>query len=199
MHKTFYDFYNTQNVNGFVLSFKTKFSPGDKVKIQGSMKLINYQPTEIIELKSRKVWMTDVCKFFNEFVKGQIKNDLIKRLMINGMSGSSWRFKRFERITMTEAFNEEELNFSGNENDDERSFVNDSEQEDHPVSFYRFVNQTQEFDEFKEASKCSELFLKSLLPFDDDTKDSFFYSVLYGLLFELTENNRVSKYNIEST
>ena len=40
------------------------------------------------------------CKFFNEFVRGQIKNDLMKRVIINGMSGISWRFNRFERITM---------------------------------------------------------------------------------------------------
>ena len=77
-------------------------SPSDKVKIQASMELINYQPTEIIELESRRIWMTDVytCKFLNEFVRGQIKNDLMKRVIINGMSGSSRRFKRFERITM---------------------------------------------------------------------------------------------------
>ena len=45
------------------------------------MELMNYQPTEIIELKIRRNWMTDVytCKFFNEFVRGQIKNDLMKR------------------------------------------------------------------------------------------------------------------------
>ena len=55
-----------------------------------------------------------------------------------------------------------------------------------------------EFDEFKEASKCSELSKKSPLLFHDNIKDSFFNSVLYGLLFKLTENNRVSKDNIES-
>ena len=56
-----------------------------------------------------------------------------------------------------------------------------------------------EFDEFEEAGKCSELFKKSLLWFDDDIKDSFFNFVLYGMLFKLTENNRVSKVNIENT
>ena len=35
-----------------------------------------------------------------------------------------------------EAFNEEEeLNFSDNENDNDRSFINDTEQEDQPGSF----------------------------------------------------------------
>ena len=66
------------------------------------MELKNYQPIEIIQLKSRRIWMTDIytCKIFNEFVRGQIKNDLMKGNIINGMSGSSWIFKKFERITM---------------------------------------------------------------------------------------------------
>ena len=68
------------------------------------MKLINYQSAEIIQLEqeSRRIWMTDIysCKFFNGFVRGQIKNDLMKRVIINEMSGSSWRFKRFDHITM---------------------------------------------------------------------------------------------------
>ena len=74
------------------------------MKIQASMKLINYQPAEIIQLEqeSKRIWMTDIysCKFFNGFVRGQIKNDLMKRVIINEMSGSSWRFKRFDHITM---------------------------------------------------------------------------------------------------
>ena len=68
------------------------------------MKLINYQPAEIIQLEqeSKRIWMTDIysLKFFNGFVRGQIKNDLMKRVIINEMSCSSWSFKRFDHITM---------------------------------------------------------------------------------------------------
>ena len=43
------------------------------------MKLINYEPAEIIQLEqeSKRIWMTDIysLKFFNGFVRGQIKND----------------------------------------------------------------------------------------------------------------------------
>ena len=43
LHKNFCDFCDAQKtVNNFVLSFGTKFSPGNKVKIQASMELINY-------------------------------------------------------------------------------------------------------------------------------------------------------------
>ena len=41
------------------------------------------------------------------------------------------------------------------------------------------------------------IFFKSLLLLDDNINDSFFNSVLYGLLFKLTKNNRVSKDNKE--
>lgn len=46
--------------------------------------------------------MTDVYigKFFNKFITGEIKNELVKRVIVNGMTGSSWRFKRFARISM---------------------------------------------------------------------------------------------------
>lgn len=46
--------------------------------------------------------MTDayVCKFFNEIVKGENKNDLMKRVTVNGMTSSSWRSKKFDRISM---------------------------------------------------------------------------------------------------
>lgn len=64
---------------------------------------MNYQPTEIIKLESKRVWMTDVYigKFFNKFITGEIKNELVKRVIVNGMTGSSWRFKRFERVSIT--------------------------------------------------------------------------------------------------
>lgn len=68
-------------MDDFALFFEKNFYRSNKVKIQAPMELMNYQPTEIIELKIRRNWMTDVytCKFFNEFVRGQIKNDLMKR------------------------------------------------------------------------------------------------------------------------
>ena len=58
-------------------------------------------PADIIELKSRRICIFDAyeCKCFNSFVKAEIKNDLMKRVIVDGMTGSSWRLERFERIT----------------------------------------------------------------------------------------------------
>ena len=102
LHKNFYNFYDAKKtVDDFALSFERVFVRDKKVKTHGSIELVDYQPTEIIELESRRIWMTYiyVCKFFNEFVKGEIKNDSMKRVTVNEMTGSSWRFKRFERVS----------------------------------------------------------------------------------------------------
>ena len=47
-----------------------------------------------------------------------------------------------------EDFNgESELNFSSDENDDDKSFINDNKEETHPPSFYRFFNQAVNDDD----------------------------------------------------
>ena len=102
LHKNSYHFYDAKKtVYDFALALKRPFNPRKKFRLQVSMELINYLPTDIIELESRRIWMTDVyeCNFFNSFVKGDIKTDLLKKVIVNGMTGCSWRFKRFERMT----------------------------------------------------------------------------------------------------
>ena len=97
-----YDVYNTKKtVDDFAVALERVFNPRKKVRLQGLMELINYMPTEIIELVSRRIWMTDVygCKFFNSFVQGEINNNMMKRVIVTGTTGSSWHLKRFERVT----------------------------------------------------------------------------------------------------
>ena len=104
LHKNSYHFHDAiKTVYDFELAFERVFNPRKKDRIQGSMELINYMPTDKIELESRRIWITDVyeCNFFNSFVKGEIKNDLMERVIVNGMTDCSWRFKSFERITFT--------------------------------------------------------------------------------------------------
>ena len=91
----------------------------------------------------------------------------MKRVIINGMTGSSRRFKRFERYclllslqiqTLLFCFEMDYINFqaevegenvSTNEeltfSDNENNFINDSNEEcNHPPSFYKFVIQTRD-------------------------------------------------------
>ena len=49
-------------VDNFTVAFETVFDPHKNVRLQGSIDPINYMPSEIIELESRKIWMIDVYK-----------------------------------------------------------------------------------------------------------------------------------------
>ena len=53
-------------------------------------------------LECKKVWLTNVynTKHFNDFVRGELSDQIIKRVIVNGQSGSSWYFKRFERLNV---------------------------------------------------------------------------------------------------
>ena len=77
-----------------------------KVNVHHSMERINYQSVEetdhIIDLESRRSWLTDVCSYvyFNGYVQEEIRKNFVKRVIINGMTGSSWQLKRFERLSI---------------------------------------------------------------------------------------------------
>lgn len=74
------------------------------------MELMNYQPAEEIDqlvvLESRRTWLADVyvCFYFKTYVQTQISSSFMKRVIINGMTGSRWRFKRFERLSVIVTF-----------------------------------------------------------------------------------------------
>ena len=72
-------------------------------KFQGYFEIINQQRSpEFHYLTDQKVWLADVyCfKYFNEIVGGEIKDEIIKRVIVNGQSGSSWFFKCFNRLNI---------------------------------------------------------------------------------------------------
>ena len=68
--------------------------------MQGYIELVNYLPSEIIELESKRVWLTDVFtgRYFNQYINGEMKSNFLKRVIVIGATGSSWQFKRFDRI-----------------------------------------------------------------------------------------------------
>ena len=55
------------------------------------------------ELTDTRVWVTNVYTgvHFNGFLKSGIARDIKKRIISNGMTGSSWRFKRFDRLCIS--------------------------------------------------------------------------------------------------
>ena len=68
--------------------------------------IVNRQPAPrdgFAKITYSRIWQTNVYDgvFFNVFIKSNLANDILKRVIMNGMSGSSWRFKRFDRICIT--------------------------------------------------------------------------------------------------
>ena len=102
-HKNFYDFYSSDIVDVFLDSVYQVFQPKSSMfKFQGYAEIVNQQRGETVVLENKRVWLTNVYqfKYFNEFVRGEIKDEIIKRVIVNGQSGSSWYFKRFNRLNI---------------------------------------------------------------------------------------------------
>ena len=95
--KDFYDFYDGKIVDSFFDSVKEHFVPNERVciKMQGYIEIKNYQRIETVELENIRVWLTNVFvdQCFNQFIRGEMKKDILKRIIVNGLTGSSWVFK----------------------------------------------------------------------------------------------------------
>ena len=103
-HKNFYDFSNESIVDEFLKSVYGRFLPdGDQCKIMRYAEIINYQPSKIVESKSTRMWFTNVytATHFNSFIRGEIGYEILKRIIVNGETGNSWIFKRFNRLQIT--------------------------------------------------------------------------------------------------
>ena len=97
-HKRFYDFFYQWNSGCFFRVYEI-YRPTKENKFQGCAEIINQQRGEII-LEDKRVWLTNSfsSKHFNNFVRGEIRDEITKRIIVNGKSGSSWYFKRSERL-----------------------------------------------------------------------------------------------------
>lgn len=60
----------------------------------------NYQQTEIVELENARIRLTNVFvgKHFNEFIRDEMKKYILKRVTLNGSTGSSCLFKQFNKL-----------------------------------------------------------------------------------------------------
>ena len=75
-------------------------SNSKELKMQGYFELKNYQQTELVELENTRVWLTNVFtgRYFNDIVRNETKKYILNRVIINGSTGSSWLFKRFNKL-----------------------------------------------------------------------------------------------------
>ena len=114
-HSDYYDFFNSEKVvYEFLSNVRSKFKPNNSVIIKGSFILENIQPSDsgdFIDLRDSRYWSTDVYKatYFNDFIFFSIQNDYLKRVINNGLSGSSWVFNRFVVLDLTVLKNQEDI------------------------------------------------------------------------------------------
>ena len=80
----------------------SRFVSDGGYKIQGYAEIINQQQGKFIIAESTRVWLTSTytARHFDNYVKCFIKSEIVKRIIFNGLTGSSWFFKRFQRLTI---------------------------------------------------------------------------------------------------
>ena len=100
-HNTHYNFHDSRElVSDFLIAFVC--TAGFKCTIT----IANQQPPPevgFVELTNSRIWQTSVNEgvYFNHFIKTNLAEDILKRVIVNGMTGSSWHFKRFDRLCLT--------------------------------------------------------------------------------------------------
>ena len=84
----------------FLQGVYNRFNPADEYKFQGHAEIIHQQKGESVVSENARVWLTNVytAKYLNPYIRGAIKNNILKRIVLNGETGSSWVFKRFKRL-----------------------------------------------------------------------------------------------------
>ena len=102
-HSNEYDFYNsTEIVEDFLFSVKRLYKPTNKALFKSSFSIENIQNAPIIspdiaDIKSQRYWSTGAYKgiYFNDFIAAGLRDDILKRVIVNNLTGSSWHFNRF--------------------------------------------------------------------------------------------------------
>ena len=106
-HSSDYDFYNSESlVDDFLFNVKNRIERSDvDFFICCGFSLENIQPSlEDYDqpLKASRYWSTDPIqtKSFNDFVFFNIRDSILKRVINNGLAGSSCHFNRFLYINI---------------------------------------------------------------------------------------------------
>ena len=109
-HGSFHNLYNSREVvSDFLTVFENNFIPNAGLRQSRStcsLAIVNRQPAQrggFTGITDGRIWQTKVYDgiYSNDFIKSNMVNDILKRVIMNGMSGSSWRVKRFDRSSIT--------------------------------------------------------------------------------------------------
>ena len=100
-YKNQYSFFNAEKcVDDFLKNVQNRFRTTNKKWFKCSFTIENTQNsirTDLIPLINTLYWTTETYDsiYFNDFILHLLKSDILKRVIANQMSGSSWYFKRF--------------------------------------------------------------------------------------------------------
>ena len=116
-YKNQYSFYNSEKcVDDFLKNVKYRFQVTNKKWFKCSFTIENTQNSirnDLLPLNNTRYWTTETYDsiYFNGFILHSLRSDILKRVIVNQMLGSSWYFKHFLSLTL-KILEESELNFS---------------------------------------------------------------------------------------
>ena len=100
-HSSFYNFYYSEKcVDDFLRNIKYRFKSTNKKCLKCFFNIENTQNSirpDLRLLLNTRYWTTETYDsiYFNDFILYALREDILKRVIFNTMSGSSWYFKRF--------------------------------------------------------------------------------------------------------
>ena len=106
-HSSYYDFFNSEKVvDDFLSNVRIKIKrTKEYFLIRSGFSIETFQP--VLDsynepLKDTRYWSTNPIetKSFNDFVYFNVRESILKRVINNGLTGSSWRFNRFVYINI---------------------------------------------------------------------------------------------------
>ena len=104
-HGEYYNFFNSEEiVDDFLRNAPSKFKPSVLKYIKGTFVIENIQASAVensAPISNSRFWSTEVYKgvYFNDFIFNGLRHSILNKVIINRITGSSWRFHRF--ITLT--------------------------------------------------------------------------------------------------
>ena len=106
-HQDSYNFFDSEKcVSGFLLNCKHNFKNSSQNKtFKCSFVIQNQQVSPIPNAPPTldyRYWSTSPYEgvYFNDFIFFSIKGEILNRVIINGLSGSSWFFKKFASLSL---------------------------------------------------------------------------------------------------
>ena len=105
-HGEYFNFFSAEEVvEDFFKNIGSKFKPSVLKYFKGMFTIKNIQASAVENLGpilNSRFWSTEVYRgaYVNDFIFYGLKNDILNKVIINGMSGSSWRFRSFITLTV---------------------------------------------------------------------------------------------------